>query len=140
MDDTKLQNRKRVLLGIVRDPKGRVLIIKRTTPENADRGQRLTWIFPGGETTEEADPQVELPKEILAKGGCVVEVVKKISERDYPKPFVHLEYYECKISRPASAVVESTHKVEQIKWLDPANLKKFFTTDIDPKVAQYLGV
>ena len=137
MDDTT--KRKHIALGILRDPKGRVLIIRRTNPEKAQGGQSLTWVFPGGEV-ENGDAKDEVIKEFKEETGYQVEVDEKISERDYQKPFVHLEYYKCNLTKFSGAIVENTEEVDRIKWLEPGLLKKFFTTDMDPKVAQYLGV
>ena len=137
MDDTN--KHKHIALGILKDPKGRVLIIKRTNSEDAQDGQKLTWVFPGGEV-EEGSPQEEIVKEFKEETGYQVEVTDKISERDYEKPFVHLEYYKCNLVKFAGAVVENTEEVDRIKWLEPNLIKKFFTTDMDPAVAGYLGI
>ena len=137
MDDTN--KRKRIALGILKDPKGRVLVIKRTNPEKAQNGQSLTWVFPGGEV-DNGDAKGEIIKEFKEETGYQVEVADKISERDYQRPFVHLEYFICNLTKFGGAIVENTEEVDRIKWLEPGLLKKFFTTDIDPKVMQYLGI
>lgn len=137
MDDLKV--RKNIALGILKDPKGRVLIIKRTNTEKAQEGQELTWAFPGGKV-EYGDAKAEVKKEFREETGYDVEVGEKISERNYEKPFVHLEYFTCTQLKPGGAIIENTEEVDRIKWVEPNQLENFFTTDIDPRVAEYLGI
>jgi mutator protein MutT len=137
MDDTK--TRKNIALGILRNSKGRVLIIKRTYSEVAQHNQELTWAFPGGKV-ENGGAKAEVKKEFKEETGYEVEVGDKISERDYEKPHVHLEYYICTQIKPTSSIIENTEEVDRIKWVEPAHLENFFTTDVDPKVAEYLGI
>lgn len=137
MADIKI--RKNIALGVLKDPKGRVLIIKRAYPEIAQNKQQLTWAFPGGKV-ENGGAKDEVKKEFKEETGYEVKVGDKISERDYEKPCVHLEYYMCTQVESSSSIIENTQEVDRIKWVDPAQLKKFFTTDMDPKVAEYLGI
>jgi mutator protein MutT len=137
MDDAR--QRKNIVVGVLQNAAGRVLIIKRTTTEDAQGGQKLTWVFPGGHV-ENGDPKAELVKEFKEETGYQVEILEQLSERDYTKPYVHLTYYRCALVSSTTTVIENTEEVDRIKWVEPGLLTKFFTTDLDPKVAQYLGI
>lgn len=134
--------RTNLAIGVVLNDQGKVLIIKRVRPENAQGGQVLTWSFPGGPSHEEegATPEESVVKHIKDETGYKTEVVRKISERDYPQPFVHLNYFECKISQPTVKPINDIDEVEKLRWVEPGELKDFFTTDLDHKVAEFLGL
>ena len=134
------QKRKTIALGVLKDSKNRILIIQRTNPERAQGGRTLTWAFPGGEVEGDVDPKMEVYKEFLEETGYKVKVGELISQRDYDKPFVHLLYYACESEGVHQGIVENMEEVDRLKWVEIPNLTKFFTTDIDPGVAVYLGL
>ncbi|PIS22464.1 hypothetical protein COT50_01800 [candidate division WWE3 bacterium CG08_land_8_20_14_0_20_41_10] len=141
MDNTSDdKSRKQVVLGIMKNTQGKVLIISRVHPEKTSDGQTLSWAFPGGTIhVGETDFQA-LAREMKEETGYEVKVGEQISERDFPGLTAHLKYFKCDLVKVKTTIVEETHEIDRIKWVEPAVLSKFFTTDLDPKVAQYLGI
>lgn len=134
------QARKQVVLGIVRNSVGKVLIIKRIAPEITKEGETLTWAFPGGKICKDGTEEQALVREIREETGYQVVVKEKISERHFPDLNVYLLYYLCEPKAIATSVIEETHEIDCIKWVDPHKLKDFFTTSVDSGVAKYLGL
>ena len=136
-DNSKPQE---IAIAILRNKIGKVLIINRVHPERAINDQKLTWVFPGGAIENDEKPEEALTREVRAETGYDIKVLNKISERNYPQPFVHLKYYLCDFASFRSNVIEDVHEVDKIKWVEPSELTNYFTTDMDPKVAKYLGL
>ena len=138
MTDIKMQ--KQVVLGIMKNAQGKVLIISRVHPEKTSDGQVLSWAFPGGNIhTGETDEQA-LAREMKEETGYEVKVGDMISERDFLGLSTHLKYFKCEIVRVKTTIIEETHEIDRVKWVEPELLKKFFTTDLDLNVARYLGL
>ena len=138
MDDSKPQ--KQVVLGITKNDSGKVLVISRVHPEKTSDGQVLSWAFPGGNVHAGETDEQALAREMKEETGYEVKVGEKISERDFPGLSVHLKYFKCDPVRVKTTVIEETHEIDRVKWVEPRLIKKYFTSDMDPKVAQYLGV
>ncbi|MFA4920278.1 MAG: NUDIX domain-containing protein [Thermodesulfovibrionales bacterium] len=138
MDDIKTQ--KQIVLGVMKNDQGKVLIISRVHPEKAFNGQVLSWAFPGGNVRVGETDEQALAGEMKEETGYEVKVGDKMSERDYPEPYVHLKYFKCEPVKVKTTIIEKTHQIDRVKWVEPGLLKKFFTTDIDPKVVSYLGI
>ena len=139
MDDTETP-RQQIVLGLLKNKSGKVLIISRIAPERGSDGTYLNWAFPGGvveagETSEEA-----VVREMRHETGYETRVVKLISERDHPNYPVHIKYYQCDILNLRTSVVEETDEIDKMKWVDPMKIMEYFTSTVDPKVAQYLGI
>jgi 8-oxo-dGTP diphosphatase len=133
---------KEIVLGIIKGPTGKILLINRMWPEKSlDGSLTLTWAFPGGNIDEGETPEEALIREVRTETGLKVIVKKKISARVHPKFNISLTYYECEmvISGGARPIVD-VHEVESVKWVDPKEVRNYFTTDIDPKVAKYFGI
>ena len=138
MSDNKTQ--KQIVLGIMKNTQGKVLIISCVHPEKTSDGQVLSWAFPGGNVhTGETDEQA-LAREMKEETGYEVRVGEKISERDFPGLSAHLKYFKCDSIRVKTTVIEETHEIDRVKWVEPESIKKYFTSDMDPKVAHYLGI
>ena len=73
--------------------------------------------------------------------GYDVECTKEISMRPHPQFDVFIVYHRCGLVNPEPiAEPKEPHEVAEIKWVKPEELKKLFTTDLDPKVAKDLGL
>jgi len=131
---------KGIAVGIVKNPAGKVLIMDRVRKETGLDGSKLTWVFPGGkldgsETFEEA-----VVREILLETGFKVKVNKLISERVHPLFDVPIKYFTCDLADFRTRPIQEIHEVSTIRWVDPSELRDYFTTDIDVNVAKYLGI
>jgi len=138
MDDNKSQ--KQIVLGITKNKDGKVLIVNRVHPEKTSDGEVLSWAFPGGNIHVGETDEQALAREMKEETGYEVKVGEKISERDFPGLSAHLKYFKCDPVQVRTTVIEETHEIDRVKWIEPGLLKKFFTSNLDPKVAQYLGI
>jgi 8-oxo-dGTP diphosphatase len=133
---------KEIVLGIIKNPLGKILLISRVWPEKTlDGSTTLMWAYPGGNIDEGETPEEALMREVRNETGLKVTVKKKISERTHPQFNVNIKYYECEmvLSGGARPIVD-VHEVQSVKWVDPKEVRNYFTTDIDPKVAKYFGI
>ena len=72
--------------------------------------------------------------------GLKVEVIKKISERIHPQFLVKISYFECEIIPSSMRPIVDVHEVESTKWVEPLEIKNYFTTNMDPAVEKFLGL
>ncbi len=129
-------------LGIVLNQKGQVLMIKRKNPEKGKNEAILKWSFPGGAqcTGEERGECVE--RTVLSETGYKIKVSRQIDlvleHSQFP---VMIAYHLCETesSKPIAEPKE-TQKIAEIKWVNPEEIKELITTELNPKVAQELGL
>lgn len=133
-------NKPQIAIAVVKNSQGKILIAKRVRSEHAVNEQTLTWVFPGGKPIDDESLEHCAVRETRDETGYNIEVVKKISERDYPLPTVHLTYFECVLKDYKLSPIQEVNEIESIKWVLPSELKDYFTTDMDPNVAKMLGV
>ena len=130
-----------IVLGIIKTKAGKVIIINRLWPEkSADGSTKLTYAFPGGNIDEGETPEEALIREVRCETGIKIKVLKKISERTHPQFPVKINYYECEFIPGSMKPIMDVHEVASVKWVSPSELKNYFTTDLDPKVAKFLGI
>jgi len=128
-------------VGIVPREEEEVLVIRRVNKEVRQGGGVLEWAFPGGkqrvgETREEC-----VKREILAETGYDVEPMKQISLRLHPQTSVIIAYYLCRlVSAKPVAAPQEPHEIAEIAWVERTKLAELFTSDIDLKVKQELGI
>lgn len=119
-------------LGIVYK-NGKILIGKRKPDPYI---KELTWTFPGGRPTYDKPLEESLKDEIKKKTGLEVEVKKLIFARIFrEKPeFISLYYY----CEPIGGNVKAGEKFNEIKWVKPTEIKKYFTTSVDTIIMSFL--
>jgi ADP-ribose pyrophosphatase YjhB (NUDIX family) len=121
-------------LAIIYNPRTkRILIGKRKSDPHI---KELKWSFPGGRPTYDRTLEESLKHEIKKKTGLRVKVKKLIFAR-LPlekKEFLSLYYYCETESRNAIA----GEKFTEIKWVKPAEVKKYFTTSVDSFTMKFL--
>ncbi|MDO8551885.1 MAG: NUDIX hydrolase [bacterium] len=128
-------------LGIVLDKEGKVLLIKRKVEETRNDA-RLTWAFPGGRQKIHEDRRTCVVREVLKETGYEVNYLREISLRFHPQFPVIVVYSLCQLANPEAAPqpVEEYWEVDEVKWVWPSEIKNFITSNLDPKVAEELGI
>lgn len=129
-----------ISLAITTNSRGEVLIISRTSKEKGTDNTTLSWAFPGGKVEEGEDFNVTSQRELLEETGFTAEVDKLISEREHPQFPVIVHYYHCVLEENIPQQEISEDEIEEVKWVNPQDLMNYFTTDLDPNVAEFLGL
>lgn len=128
-------------LAIVRDKQGKVLMIRRRQEEKGKDGSVLRWAFPAGKQRFNETREECVRREVLSETGYDVKPIRQIDLRIHPQFSVMIVYHLCELisSKPVAKPQES-HEVAEIKWVNPKEIKKLITTDLNPKVAKELGI
>lgn len=128
-------------VGVVLNDKGEVLVIRRAKPETGADGSVLEWAFPGGrQRFDETREQCE-QREVLIETGYDTESIKQICIGVHPQFPVTIVYHLCFLKQPEPiAKPMEPHEVAEICWVKPEQLKKLFTTYLEPKVFAELGI
>jgi len=122
------------VLGIVYDSKTRLILIGKR--ENDPYIKDLSWCFPGGRPAYNEDLEFYLKHEIRIKTGLEVNPEKVIFAKTYPEKREFLSiYYLCK---PVGGQEKAGEKLVEIKWVDPGEVQKYFTTSLHPNLLVYL--
>jgi 8-oxo-dGTP diphosphatase len=130
----------KISLSITKNKFGKVLIIQRVRPEKGSDGTHLSWAFPGGRIEEGESPEEAAARETTDETGFLVKPIKKISERKHPQFDYYIYYVACDLDISKVRPAIELHEIEKSKWVDPAELRDYFETDLDPNVAKYLGI
>lgn len=121
-------------LGIVFDTKTRKILIGRR--ENDPYIKKLTWCFPGGRPKYREELEQGLKREIKKKTGLNVESLGAVFAKTYPEKREFLTiYYLCEV---IGGKEKAGEKFVEIKWVNPKELKKHFTTSFHPKLKEYI--
>ncbi len=98
--------------------------------------KNLSWTFPGGRPAYKDDLEVYLKNEIKKKTGLDVNVKKVIFAKTYPERREFLSiYYLCE---PVGGEEKAGEKFVRIKWINPTEVKNYFTTSIHPVLFDFL--
>ncbi len=133
-------NEKFINLGVVRNQKGEILMIRRVKEEVGRDGKPLIWAFPGGkqrfgETREEC-----VKREVLAETGYDVRPAQQISLRMHPNFTVLIAYHLCELNAPKPvAEPAEPHEVAEIRWIPPKEVIELAGPALDPDVKRTLG-
>lgn len=124
-----------VLLGIIFDPKERKILIVKRKPDKYIK--ELTWNFPGGKVNPDKKLEDSLKKEIKEKTGYNIEILGSIFSRIFPeKKDLILLYYLCEATGGKEKIGGSS---EELKWVKPKELRKYFTTSFDQVLEEYIN-
>jgi len=127
-------NFKVIVLGIVFNPETKKILIGRR--ENDSYIKELGWCFPGGDVNVGDEPEETLKNEIKNKTGLEVENLGAVFSKVYPekKDFLAI-YYLCEV---IGGEEKAGDKFKEIKWVNPEELEKYFTTSFHPKLKEYI--
>lgn len=117
-----------------------VLIVRRYAEEEGYDGKKLRWAFPGGIVLEDETDRETAVRETLEETGYQVEALSLISEREHPQYPVYVKYHECRITSPETTDLIDVHEIAQVSWVKIEKLLEYFETDLDRKVAKFLGL
>lgn len=131
---------KGIAVAVVKNKAGKVLIMKRTRLETGTDGSKLTWVFPGGKLDGDENFEQAVVREVLVETGYSIKVNKLISERVSTQLSIPITYYSCKLAELKTRPIQEIHEVETIKWVNPGELRDYFTTELDPGVAKFLKI
>ncbi len=141
MPEEPKESKNFINLGVVVNPKGEVLMIRRKEKETGSRGAVLEWAFPGGKQRFGETRAQCAAREVLAETGYEVAPRREISLRIHPQFMVTVVYHLCDVKAPAPVADPSEpHEVAEIKWMKPEELARAVTTNLDPKVRKELGI
>lgn len=128
-------------VGIVKNSNGEVLIVKRKEKETGQGDAVLTWVFPGGKQKEGESREEAVEREILEETGHRVKVLRQISLRLHPQFNRIICYFLCDLLEGnQSQEPQEPYEIEEIKWVQPEELRDYFTTNLDPVVAKELKI
>jgi 8-oxo-dGTP diphosphatase len=130
----------KISVSITKNKLGKVLIIQRVRPEKGSDGTHLVWAFPGGRIETDEAPEFAAARETSDETGFTVKPIKIISERQHPQFDYYIYYIACDLDLSKVKPANEVHEIEKSKWVDPTELKDYFETDLDSKVAKYLGL
>ncbi len=122
------------ILGIIFDPKSKKILIGRR--ENDPFIPELTWCFPGGRAVVEEDVDKILKDSVKEKTGLIIENLGAIFAKTYPEKRDLLSvYFLCESFKGKEKAGGS---FKEVKWVDPEELEKYFTTSFHKKLKEFL--
>ncbi|MDO8623234.1 MAG: NUDIX domain-containing protein [archaeon] len=123
-----------IVLGIIFDPKTKkILIGKREKDKDIPK---LTWRFPGGRPEHDEELEESIKREIKEETGLNIETIGVIFAKTYPeKKDLLAIYYLCEV---ISGKEKAGQDFTELKWVDPKDLEKYFTTSFHPKLKEYI--
>lgn len=123
-----------IVLGIIFDPKTKkILIGKRVKDEDIPK---LVWAFPGGRPEHSEELEIAVKREVKEETGLNVESLGVIFAKTYPeKKDLLAIYYLCEI---VGGKEKAGEDFTELKWVEPEELEKYFTTSFHPKLKEYI--
>lgn len=122
-------------LAIVYNPKTKKILVGRRKKDSFVKA--LDWTFPGGRPAYKKDLKYYLKLEVKKKTNLDVKIKELILAR-IPKEnrkFLLLYY----LAEPVNvAKAKAGEKFKEIKWINPKEVKKYFTTSVDPEIMKAL--
>lgn len=122
------------VLAIIFDPETKKILIGRRKDDRYI--EKLTWCFPGGRPAYDKDLEEYVEIEVKGKAGIEVEVQNIIFAKTYPEDRKFLSiYYLC---HAKSQAAEAAGSFVEVKWINPGDVEKYFTTSIHSTLLRYL--
>lgn len=122
------------VLAIIYDSKSKKILIGKR--EKDPYIKDLSWSFPGGRPGYKDDIEYYLESEVKKKTGVEIEVKNIVFAKTYPERREFLSiYYYCEVVGGAEKAGE---KFSEIKWVNPVEVQKYFTTSLHPILLEYL--
>jgi len=116
-------------------------MIRRVVKEKGRDGSILEWAFPGGKQHLDETREECVRREILDETGYDVSSIKQIAVKIHHQFPVAVVYHLCRLnSEKPVAEPREPHEIAEIKWVEIKKIKDLITTDLDPDVAQELGL
>lgn len=130
----KLDDFNVIVLGIIFDPKKKKILIGRR--EKDPYVPKLTWGFPGGRLNNGEDVDKALKNTIKDKTNLKVENLGSVFSRVFPdKKNFFLVYFLCEATGGKEKAGDG---FEELKWVSPEELQKYFTTSFHPHLKEYI--
>lgn len=126
-----------ISVGIIRE-EDKVLIIERPV-EKSNTGVELKWAFPGGKVERDEEPQDTVEREVKEETGYQIRAINLIDKRQHPEFPVLVGYWNCKVMKKLNEN-QPNEEIISSRWVRAEDLFKYFTTDLNPKVAEFLGI
>ncbi len=133
------ENLPEIVLGIIKNKNSEVLVVQRVKEEKGTEGVKLSWAFPGGKAEDETKDDA-VKRELLEETGYEVRVISIISERVHPQFPVYIYYFRCELESEVQKEKPHDEEIREIRWIKVEDLQNYFTTNLDSKVAEYLGI
>lgn len=123
------------VIGIVFDTKTRKILIGRK--ENDPIIPKLSWCFPGGGPNHEEELEEAVVREVKEETGLDVESLGSIFARILPEQKnILMIYYLCEAI--GGKQKKSSDEFAELKWVNPDELEKHFTTSFDKRLKEYI--
>ena len=130
-----------IALAIVRREDEVLLGLKDPTKIHSLQGK---WFFPGGRVNYKESLEQAAIRETKEETGVDIKVVRLLDTRTkkdiWPDGRIHhacLVYFEC-ATIGNSNNIKAHDDIVEVKWVKTKDLGKFITTDVSPKVREYL--
>jgi len=123
------------VIGVVFDTKTRKILIGKK--ENDPHVPELSWCFPGGGPKHDEELEEAVVREVKEETGLTVVSLGSIFARILPEQKnILLIYYLCEAV--GGKEKKSSDEFSELKWVNPDELEKHFTTSFDKKLKEYI--
>jgi hypothetical protein len=129
----------KVAVAVIKNPQGKYLIVKRKNKRESVDGSVLEWAFPGTECVDGDRLKEELTSFVLDETGYLIEPDKKISQRNYHPFGYELSYYESELIEDGKEGA-TLDKLDGFAWVGKDELTKYFSTNIDSGLREFLAL
>ncbi|NOQ56150.1 MAG: NUDIX domain-containing protein [Nanohaloarchaea archaeon] len=96
--------------------------------------EQLSWTFIGGKAKDE-DLEESLKNTVKEKTGLDIGIKEMVHAKTYPENRKIISIYFCTESETEQA---ENKGFKELKWIEPKDIQKYFTTSIHPKVLEFL--